>query len=79
MNLEEKKKEIEGLWQNLDPDITVYKSFTDKSDIVIQWELNYSQYPIKFDNHYNSLVEILKENQKEPEIYTIDEIEEYDY
>ena len=77
MKLEEKIKEIKDLCQNLNKKVrvTIKQSFPDNENIVL---LNvghiHSIFEIDDEEEYNKLIERLKENQKEPELYTLDEI-----
>ena len=81
MNLEEKIKEIEALCENLhESDFYLSKSMTNKSLYFIgMHDLDdFSIFDINSDNCYNTLIYNLKKNQKQPELYTLDEIERLD-
>ncbi len=77
MNLEEKIKEIEYLCQNLDEsNFYLSRSLTNKSIYFIgMHDLDdFSIFDINCDNSYNALINNLKKNQKQPDLYTLDEI-----
>ncbi len=75
MNLEEKRKEIESLCQNLDESNFCFsKSMTKDSYYYIRYKEIFEYFDINNENHYSALIDYLKEHQKEPELYTLDEI-----
>ena len=78
MNLEEKRKEIESLSKNLDEsNFYLSRSLTNKSIYFIgMHDLDdFSIFDINGYNCYNALIDNLKKHQKEPELYTLDEIQ----
>ena len=80
-NIEEKIKEIRELCHNLDEykitnKITIiYQDFSIKSHFMICINGQFVDFDISLNKEYNELIAILKENQKQPELYTLDEIE----
>lgn len=76
MNLEEKIKEIRDLCQNLDESkiTSVYYDFVSQSIIKIHFKDGYKTFNLNDKNHYKHLIKHLEENQKEPELYTLEEI-----
>lgn len=76
-NLEEKIKEIKELCLNLDESkFYLSRSLTNKSIYFIgMHDLDdFSIFDINSDNCYNALIDTLKKHQKEPDLYTLDEI-----
>ncbi len=84
MNLEEKIKEIENLSENLDEKytvtitqkVTIKNSIAEYKNIVrVDADILYGVFNIDKDDQYNDLIDGLKKHQKQPELYTLDEIE----
>lgn len=82
MNLE-KIKEIRELCKNLDRNkiVDVYQNICNKNFIKLDQNIKnndgdyiYITYDIDVNNEYNDLVHYLKSNQKQPDLYTFDEI-----
>ena len=75
MNLEEKRKEIEALCQNLDEsDFNFLKSMVNESDYFVYGFGEKKIYNILIEDEFNCLLAFLIANQKEPEIHTWQEI-----
>ena len=74
--LEEKIKEIEELCQNLDESKIehVYLDLKDKSIIKLHWVSGVELFELTYYNDYNNLIRYLKANQKEPKLYTMNDI-----
>ena len=76
MNLEEKRKEIRELCQNLDESkiTNVYISCGKEDTVRIEMHSLFKVFFLYHEKDYDKLIELLKEGQKEPELYTFDEI-----
>lgn len=77
ITLEEKKEEIKNLCQNLDQSkiVSVYFDFVSQSIIKIHFKDGYKTFNLNDKNHYKHLIKHLEENQKQPELYTWQEID----
>lgn len=86
MNLEEKRKEIERLCNNLDEKfrvnitqkVTIKNSIAEyKNTVRVDTDVLYGVFNIDKDEQYNDLIDMLKKNQKQPELYTLEEIKSF--
>ena len=85
MNLEEKIKEVrklsENLWQSLGKSIYVkiVQKFPENENYVcIDAHPMRENFNIDDKEEYNDLINFLNQHQKQPELYTLDEIERLD-
>ncbi len=77
MNLEEKRKKITELCQNLDNKIfaTIKQRFPDNENTVcLDAHPVRENYNIDDEEEYNNLIDFLKQHQKELELYTLEDI-----
>ena len=77
MNILEKRKNIEALCQNLDEKIfaTIKQCFPDNENTVyLDAGHLHANYNIDEEEEYKDLIYFLKQHQKEPDLYTLEEI-----
>lgn len=74
--LEEKIKEIRDLSKKTIWELGIYNSLKENYIYKIKLTKVYNEtlFDISDDDEYNHLKEILQQNQKQPELYTLDEI-----
>ena len=74
--LEEKRKKIETLCQNLEENKIeqVYLDLKDNSIIRLHWVGGVELFELTYAPDYDKLIRYLKATQKEPELYTMNDI-----
>ena len=75
LTLKEKRIQIKKLSENLKDGIfDFYKSMTSNTDYYIKDKESFEHFDITNEAHYSVLIDYLKNYQKEPDVYTFDEI-----